>query len=241
MVVVGNAGVIAPGKWRWLRALGWMVALIAVVIAAFNLVGYGTVDLVVLASGEHFASRGDIPQSYKLIGIIVAVSASLGAYWGAVRLGERRLVSELSLRLMLPEWAIGCAIGAAMMATIIGSMWLSGWVTLNGQPMTSAARALRDSIQSGVVEELLIRLVIFRMLWRALGVWPALTIAGSFFGIIHITNPGGTVLGSLAIILGEGVGFGLYMLTGRIWASIGAHMAWNFTQGWVFGATVYPG
>lgn len=30
----------------------------------------------------------------------------------------------------------------------------------------------------------------------------------------------------------------LYALTGRIWMSIGAHAAWNFTQGYVFGAAV---
>jgi hypothetical protein len=29
-----------------------------------------------------------------------------------------------------------------------------------------------------------------------------------------------------------------YMLTGRLWMSIGVHAAWNFTQGWVWGAAV---
>jgi hypothetical protein len=31
---------------------------------------------------------------------------------------------------------------------------------------------------------------------------------------------------------------GLYLLTGRTWASIGVHAAWNFTQGWIFCAAV---
>jgi hypothetical protein len=29
-----------------------------------------------------------------------------------------------------------------------------------------------------------------------------------------------------------------YALTGRLWISIGVHMGWNFTQGYVFGAAV---
>jgi membrane protease YdiL (CAAX protease family) len=29
-----------------------------------------------------------------------------------------------------------------------------------------------------------------------------------------------------------------YLLTGRLWMSIGVHAAWNFTQGWLWGARV---
>jgi hypothetical protein len=29
-----------------------------------------------------------------------------------------------------------------------------------------------------------------------------------------------------------------YALTGRLWVSIGVHAAWNFTQGYIFGAAV---
>jgi membrane protease YdiL (CAAX protease family) len=30
----------------------------------------------------------------------------------------------------------------------------------------------------------------------------------------------------------------LYALTGRLWVPIGLHLAWNFAQGYLFGATV---
>jgi membrane protease YdiL (CAAX protease family) len=33
----------------------------------------------------------------------------------------------------------------------------------------------------------------------------------------------------------------LYALTGRLWASIGVHAGWNFTQGYIFGAQVSGG
>jgi hypothetical protein len=98
--------------------------------------------------------------------------------------------------------------------------------------------ALRDSIRSGVLEELLLRLVIFRLLWRAFGIWPALAGAAVLFGVLHLANPDSSWFAAACLIAGEGVGIGLYLLTGRIWAPIGMHAAWNFTQGWIFGAIV---
>ena len=32
-----------------------------------------------------------------------------------------------------------------------------------------------------------------------------------------------------------------YALTGRLWVSIGVHVSWNFTQGYLFGAAVSGG
>ena len=89
-----------------------------------------------------------------------------------------------------------------------------------------------------MVEELLLRLVIFRLLWRAFGVWPALAVSASLFGLLHLSNPDSSLLAAASLIAGEGIGIGLYLITGRIWAAMGMHAAWNFTQGWLFGAAV---
>ncbi len=89
-----------------------------------------------------------------------------------------------------------------------------------------------------MLEELVLRLVIFRLVWRAFGVWPALGGAALLFGALHLANPDSSLFAAACLIAGEGVGIGLYLLTGRIWAPIGMHAAWNFTQGWIFGAVV---
>lgn len=237
-VVLGHAGVLKPGKLQWLRAIAWMILLLVVVVLAFNLVGHGIMAALALAAAEMPAAAAALPQSLKLVATIVAVMAALMLYWAAVRLGEKRPASELFLNRLIPDFAAGLAIGAGLMAIIIGVLAACDWVRIEVASISAISRALRESIQSGVIEEVMFRLIIFRLLWRAWGVWPALGIAASLFGAAHLANPDADFFAALSIVAGEGVGFGLFLLTGRAWASVGAHAGWNFTQGWIFGAAV---
>ena len=124
------------------------------------------------------------------------------------------------------------------MAVIVGILWSAGWVAISAQPISAVAMAARDSLRSGVVEELLLRLVIFRLVWRAFGIWPALAFAAILFGLLHLANPDSGWFAAIALICGEGIAIALYLISGRIWAPIGMHAAWNFAQGWLFGAAV---
>lgn len=231
MMIIGTTGLLALGRYRWLRSVGWMIALAAVLVVVFN--GVARASLWLLAGDASTASATD-----KLAAACAGAVAILVLYGMAVRVAERRRVSELSLRQLPAELLLGSAIGAALIATIIGLLWLAGWVAIEPQAVSRIALALRDSIRSGVVEEVLLRLVIFRLLWRAFGIWPALAVSAAVFGVLHLANPNSSLFAAIALACGEGIGIGLYLITGRIWASIGMHAAWNFTQGWVFGAVV---
>ena len=230
MVVIGTAGVLAPGKWRWLRALGWMAGLCVAIVLGFNTIAKAVLWL--LGSGV------DVTSGDKLLAAIAGVAVILVIYPIAVGFGERRAVPELGLRHGAADLLLGLAAGAAVMTLIVGSLWMFGWVVVGSKPIESVALALRDSIRSGVLEELVLRLVIFRLLWRAFGIWPAITLAALLFGGLHLANPDSGLFAALCLIAGEGIGIGLFLITGRIWASIGMHAAWNFTQGWIFGAVV---
>ena len=230
MVVIGSAGVLAPGRWRWVRSLGWMAALCVALVFVFNAVAKAALWLLRLVSEADSLNR--------LVAAIVGCVAILLVYRFAVALGERRDVPEFALRRAPQDLLLGLAIGAAAISAVILVQWLFGWVVIESRHIDAFVLALRDSIRSGVVEELLLRLVIFRLLWRAFGIWSALIGASVIFGALHLANPDSTLFAALCLIAGEGIAIGLYLLTGRIWASIGMHAAWNFTQGWIFGAVV---
>ncbi len=77
------------------------------------------------------------------------------------------------------------------------------------------------------------------LLWRAFGSWVAFAVSAAVFGFSHLGNPNATVFAATCIALEAGVMLGaFYALTGGVWVSIGVHMAWNFTQGYVFGIAV---
>jgi hypothetical protein len=234
VVTIGSAGILAPGRWRPLRSLAWLTLLCVAVVLTFNMVGRGTLWLMAVPVGSSSAA----PPSYKLVAAIAGSIALIAIYWTAVRSGERRRVPELDLRRAPADLLVGLALGAALMSAIVGVLWAFGWVIIQPRTIDGIALALRDSIRSGVLEELVLRLVIFRLLWRAVGIWPALASAALLFGVLHLANPDSSGFAAACLIAGEGVGIGLYLLTRRIWAPIGMHAAWNFTQGWAFGAIV---
>lgn len=237
-IALGNEGWLAPGRFRWAKALVWLCVLAVLCILAFNVAADGSLRLSAMLSGETFTARANSPPGARLIAVIIGATAMLATYALSVGFVERRSIPELGLRRLIPDFAIGLAIGGVLIVMTIGLMWAAGWVTVMPTPVTKVAESLKESVQSGVIEEVLMRIIIFRLLWRAAGVFPALILTALLFGGLHLSNPDATVFAALCLVAGEGIGAGLYMLTGRVWMSIGMHAGWNFAQGWIFGSAV---
>jgi len=237
-IALGQAGLLKAGPFRWARALAWLVVLAVLCILTFNVAADSSLRVSALLSGQPFVDRAHAPHAARLIAVIVGSIGMLAVYALAVRLGERRTPREVGLWRLAPDLIIGVLIGGALIAVIVGILWAAHWVTVAPAPITHVMESLKEAVQSGVIEETLMRLVIFRLLWRATSVWPAFILTAVLFGALHLSNPDATPFSALCLVAGEGVGAGLYLLTGRVWMSIGMHAGWNFMQGWVFGAAV---
>ena len=227
---LGRRRVLHPGRLRWARALGWMVALIFAVALAFG------------PSTEALSHLLPEDPAGQLLAHGLGCLIILGTYALCVRLGEDRAPGELSLKAAPAGLAAGVALGAvtfsAVMAILIGLRLYD--VHYHGP--AAAWRGASLAIEAGVFEEVLVRGVVLRLTWRAFGPWWALAISAALFGLGHIANPGATLFTTACVAVEAGVMLAaFYALTGRLWVPIGFHAAWNFTQGYVFGAAVSGG
>jgi membrane protease YdiL (CAAX protease family) len=242
VLALGSRRVLAPGRWRWLRALLWGIALFLLVALAFNLAMGITLTGLLAAAGQPLPVLGKPlpgPPAIVFAAMTVGSLAALAAYAGLVRLAEDRRPSEFAPAAAPAELGLGLLLGAAMMAATVLLLWAAGWDRLDPHPLAAIWSAAGNSVESGVVEEILFRLVVLRLLWRAFGPWAALALSALLFGALHLMNPNASLFAALCIALEAGVMLAaFYILTGRLWVSIEVHAGWNFTQGWVFGAAV---
>ena len=226
-VTLGEARVLHPGPLRWLRALGWM-ALLCVVIAM-------PAGLAIAGVDQLLPDGGPSGVAANAAGALVCLLLYGLLVWG----GEARRPDEISLRALPVGLLSGLLIGLLMFAAVMGLMAVFGLYDIVWKAPGSAWEAIGGSIESGVLEEVLTRAVILRLLWRAFGPWVAFAVSAALFGALHLGNPNASLFAALCIAVEAGVMLGaFYALTGRLWVSIGVHAAWNFTQGYIFGAAV---
>jgi membrane protease YdiL (CAAX protease family) len=134
--------------------------------------------------------------------------------------------------------ALGGALGAALFSAVMAILLATGTYALTGPTAVDPWLPLADSSE-GAVEELIFRGAIFRLLSSVFGMWGALGLSSGLFGALHVSKPGADLMAVLGIVLAGGIPLAaLYVLTRRLWASIGYHIGWNFTEAYVFGAQV---
>lgn len=183
-------------------------------------------------------------DAVELLSSAIAGLLALAAYALFRRYVERRGMGDLALGgaqgSAWHEWGYGVLIGFGVMSVTVGVIAALGGYRISGTNALSVLIPMIGiAIISGVSEEILLRGLIFRCVERWLGSWVALGFSALLFGALHLANPNATLLAAFAIALEAGILLGaLYMVTRRLWGVIGLHMAWNFTQGGIYGFAV---
>ncbi len=179
-----------------------------------------------------------MPQNTKIpVQVTVNVGLLLVTYKVAIRhLGELSR-DDLPLQGAVKNLALGFAGGVGLFGVVVALAALVGVYRILGCCQTG--QIVRDvfetAILAGFAEELLFRGILFRWIEEFAGSWVALIVTAGLFGLVHIENPNATWFSSFAIAVEAGLLLGgAYMLTRSLWAPIGLHAAWNFTQGYIF-------
>jgi membrane protease YdiL (CAAX protease family) len=171
---------------------------------------------------------------------LIVAAIFMGAYTLFVRWIERRPVDEFGVAGWSRELGAGLLAGLVLFSIVIGIIAaLGGYRVIGSNPATALYPAIAIAITSGVTEEIVLRGLFFRLIERLAGSWIALALSAALFGALHLGNPNATWFAGVAIALEAGVMLAaVYMVTRRLWAAIGLHAAWNFTQGGIYGVAV---
>ena len=148
---------------------------------------------------------------------------------------------SLSFGSKMRMMGIGWAVAAVNFLAIIVCLFLCGYYRIVTVEFDVASQLcwLSLFLLVGVVEEVVFRGILFRLITDKWNIAVGLTTSSLLFGLAHLGNPGATLWAALAIAIASGWLFGMaYAYHQTIWVPIGMHWAWNYLEGGVFGCAV---
>lgn len=191
--------------------------------------------LLIQGGATHFFEEKLFTRIGQLLGAVVGCLS----YAFYVTKIEKRAVTELSLRGAGQEYGLGFITGGLTVCFSVAAIAaLGGLRILSSNPQAMVILPLLMHITVGLIEEMLMRGILFRIVQESLGSWIALAASGLVFGAMHLINDNITVL-AIANLVAAGVFLAsAYLLTGRLWLAAGLHAAWNFVQDGIFSLAV---
>ncbi|GAB2975215.1 lysostaphin resistance A-like protein [Saccharothrix stipae] len=202
----------------------------------------GVVGLVAFAGSALVgAARWNVP--FTLVSGLATAALSLCAYAWVVRRTERRAPVEVVGRGAGPAFGRGLLIGLGMFGAVIANIaFLGGYEVLGWGSAGGAVALLGFTAAAVVVEELIFRGILFRVVEQRIGTWGSLALTGLLFGAAHLFNPHATWWTASAIAVEAGFMLAAaYAATRNLWVPIGVHFGWNFAQGGIFSTSVSGG
>lgn len=169
--------------------------------------------------------------------LVAALACALG-YWAYVNRVERRKVAELSGSGSLAEWTRGAGLGVLLGLLTLAPLGGLGVYRIEGVgdgfPLL---KQIPEMLLVSVMEELLMRGVIFRIAEQAWGTWRALALTTVLFMAAHL--PGEiSLIGMLVTAAASLALTAAYQLSRRLWLPMGMHFAWNYLFSAVFSVPV---
>jgi membrane protease YdiL (CAAX protease family) len=159
-------------------------------------------------------------------------------YWAYVNRVEQRPVTELSSSGAPAEWARGAGLGVLLGLLTLAPLYVLGVYRIEGVGESfRLIKQIPEMLLVSVMEELLIRAVMFRIAEQAWGSRRALVFSTVLFVAAHL--PGEISLMGVLVTAAASLAFtAAYQLSRRLWLPMGMHFAWNYLFSAVFSVPV---
>ena len=172
-------------------------------------------------------------------GIFVAILAII-SYSYLFKFYEKRKITEFSKKGIVKNLTIGIILGTILQSLTIFVIYLKGgYSIISINPILFIVPPMTVAFSSAIVEEILLRGIVFRITEEKLGSYLALIISAILFGAMHLTNPNSSLIAGIGLAIQAGLLLAAaYIYSRNLWFPIAIHFAWNFTQSAIFGANV---
>ncbi|KAF2511218.1 CPBP family intramembrane glutamic endopeptidase [Flavobacterium foetidum] len=150
---------------------------------------------------------------------------------------DQRAVTEFASTGLAKNLIIGALIGFVLQSLTVVVMYLNGSYSITAvNPISFILIPFALMFTVAIIEEILVRGIIFRIMEEKLGSYIALAISSFLFGIFHLANPHSTLISSICITTAGFLMGAVFIYSRNLWMPIALHFAWNFTQSGIFGA-----
>lgn len=226
----GDSGFLSPGKTLAIRCITWAAFLYAITYGLMVASVFGSQWLSLPPYADYAAAIALPIVGFALYGLLVIV-------------GERRSPTEIAFRASsLFDLAIGAIIGFTILVVMLLLLYFMGFYRIHTGHWSGWFNSfVFDSYISGMLEEIAFRAVLLRIFARLFNSPIAgLLISSALFGVAHLTHA--TWFQAFEIAFNAGLTLGLpYMITGRLWMSVGLHIGWDFTEESLLGINTQHG
>src|SRR6185436_1748439 len=111
---------------------------------------------------------------------------------------DKRTIEEFSKKGLAKNLILGTLIGFTLQSLTILVIYLNGsYSVVNINPISFILIPFTIMFTVAIIEEILVRGIIFRIVEEKLGSYISLTISSVLFGIFHLANPHGTLISAI--------------------------------------------
>ena len=171
-----------------------------------------------------------------LKGLFVSISC-IFSYILFFKKYDKRVVTEFATNRLVKNLFIGFAVGFILQSLTILVIYLNGsYSVVKINPISFILIPFALMFTVAIIEEVLVRGIIFRIMEEKLGSYISLTFSSVLFGVLHLANPNVTLISAICITTAGFLMGATFIYSRNLWMPIALHFAWNFTQSGIFGA-----